>query len=96
MSERDAEPSTLPGMEAELFPPPLPASPDVGSEVLPPRESAPDLSHDAATGSPSGAPQAVAEPAPPEPEPEFPKPLVAPAEKLSRNLHDPMQFMEKT
>lgn len=94
MSERDAESSTLPGMEAELFPPPPSASAEVGPEALPPRDFAADLSHDAATGSPSADPAPEAEPAPPEPapEPEFPKPLMAPAEKLSRNLHDPMQL----
>jgi len=101
MSERDAESSSLPGMEAELFPPPVSASPDLAEEPPAATESLPDLLQDSALEPGPTVPEEdaegetseVEEPAPaepePPPEPEFPKPLVAPAEKLSRHLHDP-------
>jgi hypothetical protein len=100
MSERDAESSTLPGMEAELFPPPASASPELTAAAPAAPETATDLLQEVSTESePDGpgddfvteATESVATPTPePEPpaEPEFPKALVAPAEKLSRSLHD--------
>lgn len=102
MSGHDAESSTLPGMEAELFPPPASASPDLTAAAPAAPETATDLLQDSASEpGPTVVPEedaageaakleepAPAEPEPP-PEPEFPKPLVAPAEKLSRHLHDP-------
>jgi hypothetical protein len=101
MSERDAEPSSLPGMEAELFPPPDSVSTDLTAEAPAVSEMEPALSQDeapepeliAATEDVEVEATESVPPAPPEPEPpaepEFPKPLVASAEKLSRNLHDP-------
>lgn len=101
MSERDAESSSLPGMEAELFPPPDSVSTDLTAELpVPdatvltlPRDEAPEPEWTAATESveaeaTESVPPEPTEPEPPD-EPEFPKPLVAPAEKLSRCLHDP-------
>ncbi len=100
MSERDAESSSLPGMETEFFPPPDPVSTDLKAEAPALSEMEPALSQDetpepeltAATENVEAEATGV-EATPPEPEPpaepEFPKPLVAPAEKLSRSLHDP-------
>lgn len=100
MSERDAESSSLPGMETEFFPPPDPVSTDLKaeapalSEMEPalPQDEAPEPELTAATENVEAEATGV-EATPPEPEPpaepEFPKPLVAPAEKLSRSLHDP-------
>lgn len=100
MSERDAESSSLPGMETEFFPPPDSVSTDLKAEAPALSEMEPALSQDeapepeltAATENVEAEATGV-EATPPEPEPpaepEFPKPLVAPAEKLSRSLHDP-------
>ena len=98
MSERDAESSSLPGMEAELFPPPVRASSDLAAEAAEFEEPSPDLPGDVLEPAQAVAPEpgvsdasAQQEPEPEPPaEPEFPKPLVAPAEKLSRSLHDPV------
>lgn len=101
MSERDAEPSSLPGMEAEFFPPPVSVSPDLTAEPPAAPETATDLLQDSASEPGPTVPEEdaageaaeVEQPVPaepePAPEPEFPKPLIAPAEKLSRSLHDP-------
>jgi hypothetical protein len=95
MSERDAEPSSLPGMEAELFPPPdslapvtpgdFPEEADPSPSMEPAPETEPPVEPVAESGD------VPAEPPPPA-EPEFPKPLVAPAEKLNRCLDDPIQL----
>lgn len=102
MSERDAVPSSLPGMEAELFPPPAHVSPDPTAAVPAVMETASTQSQEGGTETaPTDAAEGIntatadhaacgaTEPEPPA-EPEFPKPLVAPAEKLSRSLHDPV------
>jgi len=100
MSERDTESSTLPGMEAELFPPQDVLSDDVAPESVEAAQPPADLETDV-TESPAeealepaqDSAAEVAEAAPeipePPPEPEFPKALVAPAEKLSQSLNDP-------